>query len=145
MVWGIPWERMTLGQANMLTVIGYLIQNSVVRANRYIEALKNERYVEGTNILEPEAFRSLVDAYLNALHKGLTECTLVEIHVPEEEEKAAAEVLMTKVRNSDPFGILEDNKLYLLLANTPEKDASFVINRFKEAGYDCSVWEESLV
>ena len=36
MVWGIPWERMTLGQANMLTVIGYLIQNAVVRANRYL-------------------------------------------------------------------------------------------------------------
>lgn len=28
MIWGIPWERMTLGQANMLTVIGYLIQNA---------------------------------------------------------------------------------------------------------------------
>ena len=56
MIWGIPWERMTLGQANMLTVIGYLIQNAVVRANRYISALEQQRYIKGTNILEPEAF-----------------------------------------------------------------------------------------
>ena len=27
---------MTLGQANMLTVIGYLVQGAVVRANRYL-------------------------------------------------------------------------------------------------------------
>ena len=58
MIWGIPWERMTLGQANMLTVIGYLIQNAVVRANRYISALEQQRYIKGTNILEPEAFFS---------------------------------------------------------------------------------------
>ena len=32
MVWGIPWERMTLGQANLLVVISYLIQNAMLRA-----------------------------------------------------------------------------------------------------------------
>ena len=73
MIWGIPWERMTLGQANMLTVIGYLIQNAVVRANRYIAALEQQRYIQGTNILEPEAFSSLVKAYLKARDKGLTQ------------------------------------------------------------------------
>ena len=77
MVWGIPWERMTLGQANMLTVISYLIQNAVVRANRYLEALEYKRYVEGTNILEADAFTSLVKAYMGAKSKGLTECTFL--------------------------------------------------------------------
>ena len=28
MLWGIPWERMNLAEANRLTVIGYLIQNA---------------------------------------------------------------------------------------------------------------------
>lgn len=34
MVWGNPLERMTLSQANMLVVVGYLIQNAVLRANQ---------------------------------------------------------------------------------------------------------------
>ena len=29
MLWGIPWERMTLGEANRLTIVGFLIQNAV--------------------------------------------------------------------------------------------------------------------
>jgi hypothetical protein len=82
---------MTLGQANMLTVIGYLIQNAVVRANHFVEALRNERYLEGTNILETEAFRALVNAYLNAYHKGLAEFTLLCIEIVSGTQAEAAE------------------------------------------------------
>ena len=57
MVWGIPWERMTLGQANMLTVIGYLIQNAVA-CEPLSSALEQQRYIHGTRILEADAFAS---------------------------------------------------------------------------------------
>lgn len=30
MLWGLSWEKMTLGQANFLTVVSYLIQNAVL-------------------------------------------------------------------------------------------------------------------
>lgn len=89
MVWGIPWERMTLGQANMLVIIGYLIQNAVVRANRYLAALEQQRYLEGTNILEAEAFTSLASAYLVACRKGLTECAFIRIDVSEDQVQQA--------------------------------------------------------
>ncbi|MBO6215910.1 MAG: NAD(P)-dependent oxidoreductase, partial [Lachnospiraceae bacterium] len=39
MIWGIPWDRMNLSQANMLRIAGFLIQNAVLRANRYMDAL----------------------------------------------------------------------------------------------------------
>ncbi|MBQ9141672.1 MAG: NAD(P)-dependent oxidoreductase, partial [Lachnospiraceae bacterium] len=45
-VWGLSWEQMTLGQANQLTIISSLIQNAVIRANKYLAALEEERYVE---------------------------------------------------------------------------------------------------
>ncbi|GHU42550.1 nucleoside-diphosphate sugar epimerase [Clostridia bacterium] len=144
MVWGIPWERMTLGQANMLRVIGYLIQNAVVRANRYMDALQNDRYIEGTHILETEAFRSLVNAYMNAFNKNLTECTMLVINVDEQGQTAAAVKLQEKLRQSDSLGKLEDGRLYALLSNTPHKDAAFVIKRFAEVGYESSIWEEAV-
>ncbi|MDD7178487.1 MAG: NAD(P)-dependent oxidoreductase [Lachnospiraceae bacterium] len=142
MVWGIPWERMTLGQANMLVIIGYLIQNAVVRANRYLAALEQQRYLEGTNILEAEAFTSLASAYLVAYRKGLTECAFIRIQVSADQVQEAGNALSKLMRQSDFIGQLKDGGLYALLSNTSKSDASFVIKRFQEAGYESRVVEE---
>ena len=142
MVWGIPWERMTLGQANMLVVIGYLIQNAVVRAKRYMAALEEQRYLKGTNILGAEAFTSLANAYLVAYHKGLTECAFIRINVPEEEVQEAGAKLGKLMRQSDFIGQLADGGLYALLSNTSISDASFVLKRFNDAGYVGRIVEE---
>ena len=63
MIWGIPWQRMTLPEANRLTIVGSLIQNAVVHANRYLDALTSQRYLEQTNIMSPDAFGQLVRAF----------------------------------------------------------------------------------
>lgn len=143
MVWGIPWERMTLSQANMLVVIGYLIQNAVVRANRYMAALEKQRYIEGTKILETSAFTELVDAYLRARNKSLTECAILRIEVSPEQQETAAAALTRLMRQSDYIGKLEDGNLYALLSNTENKDADFVIRRFAEVGYKSWIKEDT--
>lgn len=142
MVWGIPWERMTLGQANMLTVIGYLIQNAVVRANRYLGALEQQRYIAGTQILEEEAFTSLVKAYLQARSKELTECTMICVDTGTMTQEEVSAALSSKVRQSDFLGRLNDGRLYVLLSNTSNADADFVKKRFMEAGFPCEVQED---
>lgn len=142
MIWGIPWERMTLGQANMLTVIGYLIQNAVVRANRYIAALEQQRYIQGTNILEPEAFSSLVKAYLKARDKGLTQCALLSVDTEKKDREETGRRLTKLLRQSDYVGELEDGKMYALLANTSTKDADMVRERFEKEGVYCQIQED---
>lgn len=142
MVWGIPWERMTLGQANMLSVIGNLIQNAVLRANRYMSALQYQRYISGTNILEKEAFCSLVKAYLNASEKQLTECTLIEVELGEVSLEEAGKRLGAQMRQSDFLGELQDGMVYALLANTRPKDAAVVLQRFRDSGFNCRITEE---
>ncbi len=141
MVWGIPWERMTLGQANQLVVISALIQNAVLRANRYLEVLEEQRHVAGTQTLKTDAFQALVSAYLKARSRGLTECTLLSVKVAEGDYLEAANLLTGKLRQSDYIGTLEDGGLYTLLANTSEKDADYVIRRFAELGYESRVVE----
>nr|MCR4675556.1 NAD-dependent epimerase/dehydratase family protein [Lachnospiraceae bacterium] len=37
MTWGLPLERINLSQANLMRIAGFLIQNAVLRANRYME------------------------------------------------------------------------------------------------------------
>ncbi len=142
MVWGISWDRMTLGQANLLTVVSYLIQNAVLRANRYMSALEEKRYVEDTRILEPEAFSSLVDAYQKAKKRNLTECTLLHILEKPEYAEKAAEVLKDNLRQSDYMGKLKDGELYVLLSNTNHVEAGVVVHRFLEHGYQSEIMEK---
>lgn len=143
MVWGIPWERMNLSLANMLTVTGYLIQNAVLRANRYQKALERERYREGTKILEKKAFTSLVKAYLTAQNKGLTECALLRIEVGPEALHEAAEQAAQLLRTTDYMGELKEDGLYVLLSNTNRDGAQIVAKRFRDIGYD-AVYQEEL-
>ena len=144
MLWGIPWQHMTLAEANRLTIIGTLIQNAMVRAARYLESLRNQRYVEGTNVLNEEAFTGLVSAFLEARHKGLTECALLEIHTAGQNYEQVADVLSGTMRSTDYLGVLKNGKLYALLSNTNEENVAGVIDRFKSAGYESLLKEAEL-
>lgn len=141
MLWGIPWERMTLGEANRLTIIGFLIQNAVVRANRYLEALRNRRYVEGTNVLDESAFTQLAKAFFDAREKGLTEYVLLEILTGGQHYEDVARALCGSIRQTDYMGILEGRRLYVLLSNTNRENVGGIMERFKNAGYDSRIEE----
>lgn len=135
MVWGLSWEHMTLGEANFLTVVSYLIQNAVLRAQRYIKALEEARYREGSEILEPEAFESLVRAYERAQGRNLTQYTLLCVsEQPERYEKICSD-MRGLLRSTDYMGMRADGKLYVLLTNTGRTDAVFVEQRFEKKGY----------
>ena len=144
MLWGIPWERMTLGEANRLTIVGFLIQNAVVRANRYLEALRNRRYVEGTNVLDESAFTLLAKAFSDAKEKGLTEYVLLEILAEEQNYENVASALGSAMRQTDYLGILKGGRLYALLPNTNRDNIGGIVERFRNAGYECRVEEAVL-
>ncbi len=135
MMWGLSWEKMTLGQANFLTVVSYLIQNAVLRAQRYMQALEEKRYSQNSRILEPEAFESLVQAYMKAKLKNLVECVLIKVDVQNSEYQKTDEQMSGYMRNSDYMGMLPDGNLYVLLTNTTREDAVIVQDRFEKNGY----------
>lgn len=138
-VWGIPWDHMTLGQANQLTVISSLIQNAVLRAGRYLAVLEEQRYESDSRMLKPQAFTTLVKAYVKAEKEGLTECTLLQVKTEDRDCYEAGMYLAKKLRLSDFIGTLSDGKVYVLLANTSENDAGMVMQRFLDEGYETEI------
>lgn len=136
MVWEIPWQRMNLAEANRLMIAGALIQDSVVRSRRYLEALRDTRYLEGTNTLRTEAFRTLVNAFMDARDRDLTEYVLLEVLIEKERYEKADQELGKSLRQTDYMGILGDGKLCVLLANTNEEHAEDVMKRFRGIGYE---------
>lgn len=141
-IWGIPWERMTLGQANQLTVVSALIQNAVLRANKYLKVLERERYKAGTRIMETEAFSALSHAFMTAEAKGLTDSTLLRVMNKTGNSLQAGQFLDAQLRESDYIGTLEDGELYILLSNTSKEHSLNVINRMAQLGINIEVVEE---
>ena len=144
MIWSLPWERMTLGQANQLVVISALIQNALLRANRYLDALEGERYIEGSTLLEVDAFVALINAFMEAAKKGLTHCMVIKIQknkmklTPED-----AKVVIGKLRQTDYVGRLPDGEFYALLTNTRREEADVALQRLSEIGFQCQSVEDN--
>ena len=135
MVWGITWERMTLGQANVLTVICYLIQNATLRATRYMAALEGKNVIRNdTQVLKPQAFSSLVYAFYDAGRKNLTDCVILRTDVVADNMKDYYEKLKSNLRQSDYMGFMNDGYLYILLVNTKKEEVTIVTDRLKKAG-----------
>lgn len=139
MVWGIPWDSMNMSQANMLRITGFLIQNSVLRANRYMEALESQRYLGDTKVLETEAFAGLLRAYMNARNRNLTEFVLLRVDLGEKKWDDASREIVKALRNSDYMGQLSDGEFYVLLSNTSPSNAGFVMNRFDKMGFPSEI------
>ena len=131
MLWGLPWDRMNLAESNRLTVISYLIQNAVVRANRYLEALREHRYLGNSSILEKEAFTQLVSAFFEAKRNGLMNVPWFRIAEKKNIYKAAGDS-GKKLRQTDYIGML-DGGLYVLLS-IQRKKMRWVILRVREEG-----------
>lgn len=142
MIWGLSWEQMTLGQANFLTVVSYLIQNAVLRARRYMTALEEKRYVGDSSILECDAFVSLVKSYLRAKEKNLMQCTLLKVTADKKQYPEIAKQMSRRLRQSDYMGLMQDGNLYVLLANTTLEDAHIVQDRFTQYGHITEIVEK---
>lgn len=142
MLWGLPFEKMTLYHTNLLTVLGYMIYNSVERADRYLEALATTRFIPDTRLLTKDAFQELHTTYQDAMEKGFTECTVLQVSSEASRNyKEWSDILSSKLRFSDYLGIGADGEVCILLTNSSLQDAQFIIKRFAQIGITCTPLE----
>ena len=134
MIWKLPWEKMTLGQASILTVTSMLIQNAVLRAHRFLDIMHSERFIDDTHILRTEAFSSILSTYQKAEQHRLTRFTLLRIIHDTDSEPIidAGNRAAAHLRQDDHLGMGADGNLYVLLPNTTLKNAEIVMNRLKD-------------
>ena len=143
LIWNLPLERMTIAEANRLVIIGKLVQNSIHRADRYLQSLHEGTELYSENVLREDAFEKLVAAYREAGRKNLTEYTLLQILCTQQEQKEKARVMCQILRESDYIGNLEDGNLYVLLSCTDRTGGSFVQEKLEKLGVHSSISEES--
>ena len=110
-----------------------------------MQTLEDQRYSRDSEILEPDAFESLVQAYMNAEIKNLVECVLVKVDIPKEQYREIDEHMSGQLRDSDYLGIMPDGNLYILLTNTTRESAVIVQERFEKNGYKTECVEKMAV
>lgn len=139
MIWDIDLAYVNLHQSNLLSMLGKLLERSMSRALRYMESIKETTYLEGTNVMEADAFYQMLDIYCAGESQGVLEYTLLVVDSTVEENPDLYTALGSVTRGTDYIGLNENEKLYVLLTNSSEKDAHGVVERFKNRGVNVFV------
>jgi hypothetical protein len=140
MLFNMDFDKMTLYQENLFSVLSKIIASSFEKAYRYQNDTKDTRYVPGTNILLGSAFREIVQTKLGT-GNNVTDFAVLKVPVSREDlmEKGAAAGGV--LRDNDYVGLSESdpNALLLLLNNTSEKDLPFVYKKLQRIDLQAEV------
>ncbi len=128
MVWADDLSQVSLYQSNLMALLCRLIEKSMNRAVLYEQSIYENNYLEGSRVLRSEAFREVLRTYQEGARMGLLEYTLLKVEDLEYGRGARVEGL---VRDTDYIGQHEAH-LYVLLSNSNQEEAKFVMQRMKE-------------
>ncbi|WKY49200.1 NAD(P)-dependent oxidoreductase [Eubacteriaceae bacterium ES3] len=136
MVWSMEIDKINLHVSNMLSMASKSIERSMSRAVTYMNSVKQDAYIAGTNILETKAFRNMLEIYCQGEYEGILEYSLLIVLFSEFSEEQLFKKLDHVTRETDYLGLGTDGKVYVLLTNSNELETKNVIGRFAENGID---------
>lgn len=117
------FEEFTLYKHNLFKVVVDILTKSLAVAYKYEQAILDEKYVRGTEILRSEYFKELTKSrYLNNQENN------VVLKVSKENYKN----IKHYIRTSDYLGVNERDELLILLVDTKREEADIVIKRLLE-------------
>lgn len=146
MIWTLPVEKLTLGQANLLTIVCRLTKDSVLRARHYYMEIQQDQHYGETSVLLREPFRRLVDMFDWAEEHRLTEFIILRVYYTDGGLLDTAERLESLVRPNDYRGMgLREDAIYVIITNTSVTDAEMIIDRLAENGIRAVIAEHELI
>ncbi len=130
-LWNLPYEKMTLYYANLLTVVGALVYSVFVRDANYLDALAYRRYIPDTSILQDTAFEEMMSIYKRAEENGYAESCILFIERGNLSLKEVNDKIHPLLRETDYIGERPDGNLAILLTNTNKNESIHVKERLE--------------
>ena len=134
LIYNTEFERLTLSYQNYLRVITNLVSSALSKAYAYDAAIENEKYIPGTHIYRHDVFDQMVSSKRALRKKHGLNYVMLKIMLNSMSPKHAAEAAGGVIRNTDFMGIDDKSNLFLVLGNTNEREAEFVISRLTKLG-----------
>ena len=137
-------EQMSLYFLNLFKILSGLVETSLLRALEYQKAVEYRQYVKGTHILKTEYFEERLKVQHDMREQKLASYVLLKVEYSEMSLQKADEILRSKVRENDVWGISESKELYLMLVQTDKEALPNILARLKQAGLVCRQIDEEL-
>ncbi len=134
----LPYTSQTLYYVNLLKTLSLLLREAVGRALDHEELVREDIYIQGTDVMKPAPFRRNILLAGERAEKKLAEYCVVQIAGVDcfEDRCRKAE---GRLRTTDCLGTDEDGNLYALLNNTGTGDVEHLRRRFEECGMTAEV------
>ncbi|MFC4596613.1 NAD-dependent epimerase/dehydratase family protein [Cohnella hongkongensis] len=139
---GMKFESFSLYQQNLFRITTDLIASSLSKAFTFIEATENNRYVEGTKIMQPAVFKEIVQAKQEAKLQHQIPYLLLQCNLNQYSQQQAAQFIEPLLRETDYVGLTEERQLQLLLSNTSKQDLDLIMPRLSHPEFSFTVVNE---
>lgn len=134
-IWHTNNEQRSLYYVNLFKILCDLAQMSLFRAYDYNKAIYNTQYVEGTRIMNAQAFEKLVQNFKKMSEKKI----FSYLHFVIKNDKSYGEtdtMLSGLIRTNDVVGLDKDGKVNVLLSQATVNDLPRITPRFENRGVE---------
>ncbi|WP_028609406.1 NAD-dependent epimerase/dehydratase family protein [Paenibacillus harenae] len=129
---GMSFDKFSLYYQNLFKVTSELVSSALSRALAYIEAAEGRRYIEGTSILKKEVFEGILASKRKAKETHRTPYLLLEGDINQTALKPISDKVASLLRETDYIGMVREGQLIVLLSQSTENDAEYVLSRFAQ-------------
>lgn len=134
LIYSTEFERLTLSYQNYFRIITNLVSSALSKAYAYDAATENEKYLPGTHIYRHDVFDEMVESKRALRKKHKLNYVMLKMILNSMTLKNVAETVGDVIRDTDFMGIDDKSNLFLVLGNTNEREAEFVISRLTKLG-----------
>ena len=137
-IYGLRFEQWSLSQQNLLSVTMRLIASSLGRARQFESEAEERRYIAGTNILQAEAFKSVLQGMLQRSQRQAqadTDTGVYLLHlVRDTYTDAELDAKLASCLHAGDFVGVMNGGVAVLLAEANADTADIVARRLTAAG-----------
>lgn len=127
----MEFKHMSLYHENLFKITTELAGSALDRALRYIEATEANRFIPETNVLYLEVFKSILESKREQKDKYGMPYAVLEAFVVQQEISVYANKLSNLLRETDYIGMLDQNRMGVILSNTNRNDVELILSRFE--------------
>ncbi len=133
-------SQLSLSYQNLFKITASLVSQSIERAYRYQQAQEDEWYIGDTNILKKEYLKERILQSHALEEQGVSSYVL--LHVLNKNVDEISEKVTRMIREFDYVGLNDDGTLSILLNNTAQSEARYVLTRLESNGIDAEISEK---
>lgn len=135
----VPFRSLNLNYTNLFRTAAVMITSSIVKAKDYENIRKRDLFIPDTEIFYPFEFRKMLNIAEEKKQQEIAEFCVLRMKDTTTSAKDIYFKTVNLFRNTDFFGIDDENRLFILLGNTSKQEAEYVLERMKKQGIEVEI------